>query len=213
MNIFDFASLIPLVILTLWVNPTLAWFKAWGAEWLAYRRSGRFNFDGRTDTSDWANMRDPATGRKSLIRIAAYLPPKNGPGTGSVVFYTKNEDGCEERSQWRLMIWEENIENLSEVTGNQATAIKKNGNNWPQLPPVDPADPYIVAAIDSLRLELGKNRQSREAGLLKAAELLTGKITAMSELATSNRDVARSLDSAGTKISNAGKKVAKAWEG
>lgn len=213
MDVFDFSSLIPLVILTLWVNPTLAWFKAWGAEWLAYRRSGRFNFDGRTDTDDWASMRDPATGKKSLIRIAAYNQPKNGPGTGSVVFYTKNEDGGEERNQWRLMKWEENIENLSEVTVNQAAEITAAGNWWPQLPGVAPADPYMVNALDLLRFELEKTRRSREASLLKTAELLAGKIEAMSELATSNRDVARSLDSAGTKISNAGKKVAKAWDG
>ena len=213
MNVFDFASLIPLVVLTLWVNPSLAWLKGWGAEYLAYRRSGRFNFDGRADTDDWANMRDPATGQKALIRIAAYNPPKNGPGTGSVVFYTKNADGEEERNRWRLAVWEDNAENLSEITDKQATAIKDNGNSWPPLPAVGPADPYMVAAIDTLCNELGKSRHSREAGLLKIGAFVVGKIEAMKELTTSNRDVARSLDSAGTKISNAGKKVARAWEG
>lgn len=210
MDVFDFAGLVPLVILTLWVNPTLAWFKAWGAELLAYRRSGRFNFDDRADTDDWANMRDPATGKKSLIRIAAYIPPKNGPGTGAVIFYTMSPDGSESRHTWRLMKWEDNIENLSEATKKQAEAIKDAGNWWPPRCPVTPS---MVNVLDALRSELEKNRQSREAGLLKTAELLTGKIEAMSELATSHRDVARSLDSAGTKISNAGKKVAKAREG
>lgn len=133
MDFFDFASLVPLVILTLWVNPTLAWFKAWGAEWLAYLRSGRFNFDGRTDTDDWANMRDAATGQKELIRIADYIPPKFGPGTGAVIFYTMSPDGTDSRNTWRLMKWEDNIENLSEVTEKQESAIMAAGNWWPKL--------------------------------------------------------------------------------
>lgn len=189
----------------------IAWKIVWAAaKGILFGRE--YNLDGNTDTSDWCEEINKAGDRWGLLEIRSYH-------LLYVRTYMRDKLGELHQRDIPILEWITTRATRRHTSEHQKCVIAEAGG-WPPLSPEQPAGPHVADQLATLcsylqnfTKALDKARQSREAGQLKTAELLTSKTAAMVELATSNRDMARSLDSAGTKISNAGKKVAKAWEG
>lgn len=119
-----------LAVGVLLVNPILSHLNAWRKEWFAYKRTGEYNFDGDKETPDWANQRDPATGKWGLIKIVGYVAPII-PGSGRIIFHTTDECGNERTHSWRLCQWENNRENRCAASAQQQQAIHEMNGDWP----------------------------------------------------------------------------------
>lgn len=134
MDFLNLTGIAGLFWMTLCINPTIAWFKEWWEVTCIYRRTGRFG-DGRGGNDDWVNRRDPATGKYSLVKIAEYIAPKDGPKSGGIVIHSRDKDGnVYIHPPLPLKEWEASMKDLRRICNRQAKDIREAGNDWPRMP-------------------------------------------------------------------------------
>jgi hypothetical protein len=171
-----------------------------------------YNLDGDTKTPDWFDGFNSGDGTWGLTQAVSYH-------LLFVKTVMRDAGGGLHQRDISILEWIATKFTRRHVSKEQKEAITAAGNNWPPMPTKHQDHKAVmVLAMDRLQGEVGRltnafdrARQSREEDSLKRPALDELWQVALGELATSNRDVARSLDSAGTKVGNAGKKVAKAW--